>query len=74
MSLKFGLYVTATPIGNLGDVTVRALEVLKGADAILCEDTRTTSKLLNHFGIKKPLIAYHEHNAEKVRPEIIRRL
>lgn len=74
MSLKFGLYVTATPIGNLGDITLRALEVLKGADAILCEDTRITARLLNHFGIKKPLISYHEHNADKVRPGIIRRL
>ena len=74
MALKFGLYVTATPIGNLGDITLRALEVLKGADAILCEDTRITSRLLNRYDIKKPLIAYHEHNAEKVRPGIIRRL
>ena len=74
MALKFGLYVTATPIGNLGDITLRALEVLKGADAILCEDTRITSRLLNRYDIKKPLIAYHEHNADKVRPGIIQRL
>jgi len=74
VSLKFGLYVTATPIGNLGDMTLRALEVLKGVDAILAEDTRTTAKLMNHFGIKKQLIAYHEHNADKIRPEILRRL
>ncbi len=72
--MKFGLYVTATPIGNLGDITLRALEVLKGADAILCEDTRITSRLLNRYDIKKPLIAYHEHNADKVRPGIIQRL
>ncbi|MCH8173233.1 MAG: 16S rRNA (cytidine(1402)-2'-O)-methyltransferase [Proteobacteria bacterium] len=74
MALKFGLYVTATPIGNLGDITLRALEVLKGADAILCEDTRITSRLLNRYDIKKPLIAYHEHNADRVRPGIIQRL
>jgi 16S rRNA (cytidine1402-2'-O)-methyltransferase len=74
VSLKFGLYVTATPIGNLGDMTLRAVEVLKGVDAILCEDTRTTAKLLNHFGIKKPLIAYHEHNADKVRENVMNKL
>lgn len=74
LALKSGLYVTATPIGNLGDVTKRALEVLRGADAILCEDTRVTSKLLAAYGIEKPLLPYHDHNAAKVRPKILQRL
>ena len=52
----------ATPIGNLGDITLRALEVLRGADVIFCEDTRHTLKLLNHFEIKKPLVACHKFN------------
>ena len=74
MALKFGLYVTATPIGNLGDLSLRALEVLKGADVILCEDTRVTGKLLSAHGIKTRLLAYHDHNADRLRPEIIKRI
>src|SRR5471032_3407144 len=70
-SLPAGLHVTATPIGNLGDVTLRALATLAGADVILCEDTRITSRLLERFGIKRPMKPYHEHNAEAVRPAII---
>jgi 16S rRNA (cytidine1402-2'-O)-methyltransferase len=61
----------ATPIGNLGDITLRALWVLRHADRILCEDTRVTSRLLARFGIAKPLLAYHDHNAERVRPAIL---
>lgn len=60
------LSVIATPIGNLQDITLRALEVLKTADAILCEDTRVTAKLLAHFDIKRPLIAYHQHSGPAV--------
>ena len=56
------LYIVATPIGNLGDVTLRALEILKGVDFIVAEDTRVTLKLLNHYGIKKPLISYFQHS------------
>ncbi len=73
-SLQPGLYAVATPIGNLGDITVRALMTLSAADLILCEDTRTTSKLLQRYAIKTKLSPYHEHNAEKVRPGILGRL
>jgi len=69
-----GLHVVATPIGNLGDITLRALQTLAGADAVLAEDTRHTGRLLQHFGIRRPLIAYHEHNAARMRPRILERL
>ncbi|MCW7544665.1 16S rRNA (cytidine(1402)-2'-O)-methyltransferase [Aurantimonas litoralis] len=59
-----GLYLVATPIGNLGDVTLRGLELIAGADRLACEDTRVTAKLLHRFGIERRMFAYHEHNAE----------
>jgi 16S rRNA (cytidine1402-2'-O)-methyltransferase len=69
-----GLYVTATPIGNLGDVTLRALSVLASADLVLCEDTRVTRRLLDRYGLKPQLLAYHEHNAVSVRPRVLAKL
>jgi len=68
------LVIVPTPIGNLGDITLRALEALKAADAIACEDTRRTLKLLNHFAIKRPLISYHRHNERSRAEEILERL
>ncbi len=68
------LYITATPIGNLGDITLRALEILKSVDFILCEDTRVTQKLLNHYEIKTPTISYHQHSKDKKVNEIIKLL
>ncbi|MBC8130662.1 MAG: 16S rRNA (cytidine(1402)-2'-O)-methyltransferase [Rhizobiaceae bacterium] len=59
-----GLYLVATPIGHLGDITLRALEIIAGADRLACEDTRVTAVLLSRYGIKRRMIAYHEHNAE----------
>ena len=73
-ALPGGLYLVATPIGNLRDVTLRALEVLAAADVIACEDTRVTHKLLQHYGIATPLTPYHEHNAATARPKILGRL
>jgi 16S rRNA (cytidine1402-2'-O)-methyltransferase len=69
-----GLYIVATPIGNLGDMTVRAIETLKSVAVIACEDTRTSGVLCQHYGIPTKRIAYHEHNADLVRPEILRRI
>lgn len=69
-----GLHVVATPIGNLGDISFRALATLAAADAIVAEDTRVTKKLLAHYGISTPLIAYHEHNAQVMRPHLLARL
>ncbi|KKW42025.1 MAG: Ribosomal RNA small subunit methyltransferase I [Candidatus Magasanikbacteria bacterium GW2011_GWA2_56_11] len=64
------LYIVATPIGNLGDITARALETLRSADIILCEDTRVTRKLLTHFSIERPTKSYHQHSSERVVGEI----
>ncbi len=70
-ALDPGLYVVATPIGNLGDITLRALATLAAADVIACEDTRVTLVLLRHFGIAAKTIAYHDHNAAKQRPRLL---
>jgi 16S rRNA (cytidine1402-2'-O)-methyltransferase len=73
-TLAAGLHIVATPIGNLGDVTLRALATLAAANIVLAEDTRVTRRLLAHYGVSTPLEAYHEHNAERVRPAILARL
>lgn len=65
------LYLVATPIGNLGDITLRALDVLRQCDRIACEDTRQTQKLLNHFGIEKPTVSCHEHNERQRAAEFV---
>src|SRR6516164_6041765 len=69
-----GLYLVATPIGNLGDITLRALETLAGVDIIACEDTRITRRLTERYGITAQLKPYHEHNAEAARPKILEAL
>lgn len=69
-----GLYLIATPIGHLGDITLRALVTLATADVIACEDTRNSGILLHAFGIKRPTFSYHDHNADARRPEILKRL
>ena len=69
-----GLYLVATPIGNLGDVTLRALETLAGADVVACEDSRVTRRLFERYAITTPLLTYHDHNAESARPKILARL
>lgn len=68
------LYIVATPIGNLGDITLRALEVLQEVDIILCEDTRVTRKLLAHYKIEKPLLSYHQHSKEDKMQEVLNML
>src|SRR6266849_6434631 len=68
------LYVVATPIGNLGDITLRAVEVLKNVDLIAAEDTRHSGMLLKHFGINKPLVSYHEHNEAMRTAQLVERL
>ena len=73
-SLTGGLHLVATPIGNLRDITLRALETLAAADVIACEDTRITRRLVDHYGIVTPLTPYHEHNAQEARPALLRQL
>lgn len=68
------LYIVATPIGNLGDITLRALEILRSADTIFAEDTRVTSKLLMHYDIKKPISSYHQQSSENKKLEILQHL
>lgn len=83
MKLKFGkpecalmsrLYLIPTPIGNLKDITLRALEVLREADTLLAEDTRTSSVLLRHYEVAKPVIAYHQHNEHRITDSLVRRM
>ncbi|MBA4250028.1 MAG: 16S rRNA (cytidine(1402)-2'-O)-methyltransferase [Candidatus Puniceispirillum sp.] len=69
--LRSGLYCIATPIGNLKDITIRALETLQSVDYVVCEDTRVTAKLMNHYGIKKRLVVYNDHSSEVDRQKII---
>lgn len=69
-----GLWLVPTPIGNLGDITLRALEVLGAVDLILAEDTRTTAKLLKHYGIDTPMRSFHMHNEHKSVPRIVSEL
>jgi 16S rRNA (cytidine1402-2'-O)-methyltransferase len=74
MVLAPGLYVTATPIGNASDLSLRAMRVLKACDAIVVEDTRVTSRLLSIHGISRPLLTYNDHNAPAIRPKLLARL
>ncbi|KQT33325.1 16S rRNA methyltransferase [Sphingomonas sp. Leaf412] len=73
-SLPAGLYIVATPIGNLGDLSARAADILSRADVIAAEDTRVTAGLLRHIGVKRPMTPYHDHNAEHARPALIARM
>ena len=73
-TLEPGLYIVATPIGNLSDFTPRAADVLRAADVIAVEDSRVTAKLLNHLGIKRPMTPYHDHSAPHVRPALVARM
>lgn len=74
MQEKGRLYLVGTPIGNLGDISARALETLREVDLVAAEDTRQTAKLLRHFGIRVPTVSYHEHNAARREPELLERL
>ncbi len=73
-TLQPGLYIVATPIGNLGDLSPRAASILREADIIAVEDSRVTAKLLQHIGVKRPMQPYHDHNADRVRPGLIERM
>lgn len=72
--LKPGLYIVATPIGNLGELSPRAADILARANAIAVEDSRVTATLMRHIGAKRPMIPYHDHNADQMRPELLNRL
>lgn len=72
--LKPGLYIVATPIGNLGELSPRAADILARASAIAVEDSRVTATLMRHIGAKRPMIPYHDHNADQMRPELLNRL
>ena len=72
--LASGLHVVATPIGNLRDISLRALETLAAADIVACEDTRVTRKLFDHYALTSPMMSYHDHNAEIARPKILEML
>ncbi len=73
-ALQPGLYIVATPIGNLSDLSPRAAEILARADLIAVEDSRVTAKLLHHIGVRRPMLPYHDHNAERVRPQLLDRM
>ncbi len=68
------LYIVPTPVGNLGDMTFRSVEVLNQVDCILCEDTRTSGRLLKHFQIQKPFLSYHLHNEHKIVPQLVEKM
>ena len=70
-NLKKGLYIVSTPIGNLKDITFRAIDILKKSDIILCEDTRNSKKLLTHYEIRSKLLSYHKFNERKISKEIV---
>jgi 16S rRNA (cytidine1402-2'-O)-methyltransferase len=72
--LRPGLYIVATPIGNLGDLSPRAADILARADLLAVEDSRVTGKLLRHIGVRRPMTPYHDHNAEQVRPGLVARM
>ncbi len=74
MDRKISLYLVPTPIGNRGDITLRALEILKSVDAVLAEDTRTSGALLTHYGIQKPLVSFHIHNEHQSVERVVRRM
>ena len=74
LTLSPGLYIVATPIGNLGDLSPRAAATLAAADVIAVEDSRVTAKLLRHIGVKRPMVAYHDHSGEAVRPALVARM
>lgn len=72
--LSPGLYIVATPIGNLSDLSPRAAATLSAADLIAVEDSRVTAKLLAHIGVRRPMVPYHDHNADRVRPDLLARM